>query len=824
MFIINFKKMILVYNYLQIIRLHKIMSKKILNTFLPIFLFSSLILPIFAQQIDTSLLSNLSPEQIQKAKELYLNNNNNSGIGLESFDSEKKDLNDSLYNEESTVKALSEKDKGLDMELALALKNKPVIKKFGYDFFNSMPTSISAVGDLPLPNDYRISLKDQLTIMLSGSKEIVFDLRVKLDGTILFPEIGSLSVAGDTFEAVKEKITTLVNQSYIGVSVNVSIKNLSAKKITIVGAVKTPGTYLVNPFTTITSSLAYSGGVEEIGTLRNIKLIKSNGDIFNFDLYDLLVNGDRSDDLTLDAGDTILIGAANQFVNLVGSVKRPMLYEVSPKDNLEDIINFGLGFKNTSNLSNISLSVLNLADSSIEQIQVTDLNTDLKDVISVTVYDYNSEYLSGVNISGAIEKPGFYDLKEFNNLEDVINAMNFINVYPFLGVLENFDIDNLKRSITLFNINDPSTYKDISLTQNSKIHFLELLKPKEYLNIEELEIQPQFKSIVDISDESKKLIQSYSLSIQHKDGNFLMPVVGYFSVVSFIEMLGLDMSYVDLKATFISPVDDFILNQSYTAMKFIASKYSTLKFRSLINNLIKVDIDGAINYPGQYTIPPNSTIEDLYNQLGGFKEVANLDAVIFKRLSIKKNQIKAIKQSQKSLNDAILANNIKNNDSSLDPSIIASLNLEIDDDNLGRISGDFKPNSSGARNTILRDGDSIFVPVKSNTITVLGDVLNPSSFVFDSNLTINDAINQSGGVKKTADSKNIYIIHADGLVDRKRKNLFSGSNKLKPGDTIVVPIKIETRDQNFRTIVSISQLLADLAFSAVALDNLQQSD
>ena len=788
------------------------MPKKILNTFLPILLFSSLIFPIFAQQIDTSLLSNLSPEQIQAAKDLYLNNN--TQMGLESFDSEKKDLDESLYNKESAVKAVSNKKEPLD-------RDRPVIKKFGYDFFSSMPTSTSAVGDLPLPNDYRISLKDQFTIMLSGSKEIVFDLRVKLDGTILFPEIGSLSVAGETYEDVKEKITNLVNQSYIGVSVDVSIKNLSAKKITIVGAVKTPGTYLVNPFSTITSSLAYSGGVEEIGTLRNIKLIKSNGDIFNFDLYDLLVNGDRSDDLTLDAGDTILIGAANQFVNLIGSVNRPMLYEVSPKDNLEDIINFGLGFKNTSNLSNISLSVLNLADSSIDQIQATDLNTDLKDVISITVYDYNSEFLSGVHISGAIEKPGFYSLKEFNNLEDVINTVNYINVYPFLGVLESFDTGNLKRSIKLFNINDPGTYKDISLTQNSKIHFLKILEPKEYLNIKESEIQPQLESIVQISDESKKLVQSYTLSIQHKDGNFLMPVVGYFSVNDFIEMLGLDMSYVDLEATYISPVDDFIINQSFKAMKFIATKYNTLKFRSLINNLIDVNVSGAVKYPGKYTLTPNSTIEDLYNQLGGFKEVANLDAVVFKRLSIKESQLRVIKQSQKSLNDAILAENINDSVSNLDPSIIASLNLDIDDDNLGRISGNFAPNSQGARNTILRDGDSIFVPVNSNTITILGDVLNPSTFVFDGNLTIEDAINQSGGVKKTADKKNIYVIHADGLVNKKNKNLFSGSNTLKPGDTIVVPIKIETRDQSLRSIVSISQLLADLAFSAVALDNLQ---
>ena len=158
------------------------------------------------------------------------------------------------------------------------LKIKP--KKFGYDFFSAMPTSLSAVGDLPLPNDYKISLKDQLKVILSGSRDQIFNLNVNLDGTILFPELGSVYVAGLTFEEVKDKLSNMINQSYIGVNIDLSLQNLSAKKVTIVGAVNTPGTYLINPFSTITGALAYSGGISEIGSLRDIKLIRNNGRFF----------------------------------------------------------------------------------------------------------------------------------------------------------------------------------------------------------------------------------------------------------------------------------------------------------------------------------------------------------------------------------------------------------------------------------------------------------------------------------------------------------------------------------------------------------------
>jgi len=100
----------------------------------------------------------------------------------------------------------------------------------------------------------------------------------------------------------------------------------------------------VNPFSTISSALAYSGGISEIGTLRNIKLIRNNGSTFSFDLYKLLINGDRSDDITIEAGDVIVIGPAEQFITLEGEVRRPAIYEIMEKESLEDLVKFGLGF------------------------------------------------------------------------------------------------------------------------------------------------------------------------------------------------------------------------------------------------------------------------------------------------------------------------------------------------------------------------------------------------------------------------------------------------------------------------------------------------
>ena len=200
-----------------------------------------------------------------------------SKISSEDLDIAKKSLESSSTSSlEDIYRADSKDDFAEKTETEIVDSNLIEGEKFGYGFITTLPPSITSVADIPLPNDYKISIRDQFTIILSGSKEAIFDLSVKLDGTILFPEVGSIFIAGDTFDIAKEKIRNLINSSYIGVNVDISIKNLSAKKITIVGAVNTPGTYLVNPFSTITSSLAYSGGISEVGSLRSIKLIKLN--------------------------------------------------------------------------------------------------------------------------------------------------------------------------------------------------------------------------------------------------------------------------------------------------------------------------------------------------------------------------------------------------------------------------------------------------------------------------------------------------------------------------------------------------------------------
>ena len=753
---------------------------------------------VYGQAIDPSNLSQLSPEQIEMAKDAYAGKN---------------------FTDKS-VEELPDIDESLVINKSVEDANKISGQKYGYDFFSSTPTSLTAVGDLPLPNDYKISLRDQFTVILSGSKDAIFNLNVKLDGTILFPELGAIPVVGLSLQEVKDKLSLLIEQTYIGVNIDVSMQNLSAKKITIVGAVKTPGTYLINPFSTITSALAYSGGVSEIGSLRDIKLLRNNKVVLSFDLYDLLIKGDRSKDLTLEAGDTLLIDAASQFVEISGAVKRPAIYEILEGETLEDIIDFALGFNQTANKSNISISFLNLKQSQIVKKNVSSLNQSLTNALSINVFNYVSEDTSDIQVLGAVEEPGFYDINKYNNLESLITNLKFVDVYPWLGVLEQFDENKILKSTVLFSLNDSSTYKSIKLERNSKVYFANIDKVRQAAsgNAVAREADSENGFDFDISDVAEALIEDYKLIINYRNKTFKLPLYGKYKVVSFTNLLGLDMSDIDNTAIYVSPLEDIIINGPYESMQFTAKKYNTLSFRSLENNLIKVNISGEIQFPGTYVLNDNATIEDLYQLAGDFNKQANLNGIVLTRQSLREKQLLAIQNSKEELNKAILLSSQKGE--FLDINNIQLLSESIEPRNLGRLAGNFAPKSLASRNTILSDGDNIIVPKNLNSISIIGEVLSPISIEYKKKYDTEFAINSAGGYSEYADKRRVYIIKANGSIKKVSRNIFVRNIKIEPGDTIVVPRKISTGLPGIEALIPITNILSDLAFSAAALDNL----
>jgi protein involved in polysaccharide export with SLBB domain len=258
-------------------------------------------------------------------------------------------------------------------------------------------------------------------------------------------------------------------------------------------------------------------------------------------------------------------------------------------------------------------------------------------------------------------------------------------------------------------------------------------------------------------------------------------------------------------------------------MQFTAKKYNTVTFRSPINDLIRVTIDGAVDFPGTYTLNANSVVNDLYELIGNFKSEAFLEGVIFTRVSVRNRQTQSIQKSKDDLNKALLISRQKG-ETIDDINVIRALSESIEPESLGRIAGDFSPESVSANKTILLDGDSIFVPRNPNAISVLGEVLNPIAFVYNERITIRSAIDNSGGYQDYADKRKVYVIKANGMIEKANRNIFTKNVKLEPGDTIIVPRKIITNNSSINALIPFTKVLSDLAFSAAALETLSNSN
>jgi len=783
--------------------INKIRIKKLIPSTLIVFFLVFHASAISSQAFDPALLQNLTSEQLEAAKNEL---NQKNIIGNEQ---------PPVIQESTIKKEINETD----------LKDD-TLKKYGYDFFTSVPTSVTAFGDLPLPADYKISILDQFTVILSGSKQQIFDLSVQLDGTILFPELGSISVVGETFGEIKRKLQNLVEQSYIGVNLDLSLKNLAAKKITIVGAIEAPGTYLVNPFSTISSALAYSGGISEIGSLRNIKLIRSNGQEFYFDLYKLLIDGDRTEDITIQAGDVILVNPAKQFIELEGEINRPAIYEIKEDDTLKDLVKFGAGFTNIANKKNIDYKVLDIESSSIKLLNNQDINSPLTNIISVKVNPYNSKNTTSIVVSGAVKEPGYYELSENEAFQDFIKRLEFVDLYPWLAVLEQFDDKNYERKSILINLNDKDTYDSIKMIPNSKLFFFNIYEMesfKKYIFEEPVNKEQDSKNHnLELSEISKTLINEYSLRINHQGNIYFLPVYGRFEIKSFVDFLGLDMSSVDDSVAYVSPLNNISYNDDFTNLNPVANKFHTATFRSAANDLIDITIEGAIDFPGQYTLQSNSNINDLYKLIGQFKDQAFYDGIILLRESVKERQIKALEQSKNELNN-LLTMQEGIDQFQADINSFNQLAQSINSENLGRISGDFSPQSQNLNNTILRDGDSIFVPIIPNTISVMGEVQNQTTFEVKGKIKANAAIDLAGGFSNLANKRKVYIIKSNGLTV-KANSFLVGNASLEPGDTLVVPRKILNENPIIKALQPVTQIISDIAFSAAALESLSNSN
>ncbi len=411
-------------------------------------------------QVSKQKIQFLSPTEIQKGKDLLKKKGikedsisdltkNKSSISsktaspqkktLPSFDtpSEKKDLSfkggkstRSVRKTASThKKTKSYFEKYISGELPESISLD--IEQFGYDLFRNPPSTFSPVDVLPVGPDYLLGPGDELRVALWGKVNADDTVILDRDGKVLLPQVGTLHLAGLTFSEAKDflkmEFARYFNPSEV--KINVSMGQLRSIRIFVVGKALSPGSYTLSSFSTLVNALFAAGGPSKIGSIRNIVLKRNGKTLRHFDLYDLLLKGDKGGDIRLMPEDVIFIPTVGPLIGIAGNVKAPAIYESRGEMPLEALIEMAGGITATGYLQRIQVErIFENASKTILDIDLDTLSEEkklpLKDGDLVKIFSINNVITNSVALRGNVNRPGIYAWKKRMQMRDLIKSLN----------------------------------------------------------------------------------------------------------------------------------------------------------------------------------------------------------------------------------------------------------------------------------------------------------------------------------------------------------------------------------------------------------------
>ena len=311
------------------------------------------------------------------------------------------------------------------------------LRVFGSQFFDSLQSSFMPVNEPNLDGNYMIGYGDSLEIQLVGQQNTIEEYIVNRDGSINLPEVGKIDLLGKTLDDAKMHIKSKINDSFVGTNAFISLKNIRDIKVLVTGNAYSPGIYTLNGNSNILHALNIAGGIDKIGSYRNIELIRNNKVIDTLDLYEILIFGKSNFGKSLRSGDSILVNPLTRVVNIESGVRRPGLYEILNNETIEDLIIFANGFLSNIDENNISLKRSSQGKLISSSIKREDIDAyQLKDGDSLFIKEYKN---NTVFLEGAVKNPGTYSVPNNTTLSMLIAYAGGYEdlAYPFGGYLDN---------------------------------------------------------------------------------------------------------------------------------------------------------------------------------------------------------------------------------------------------------------------------------------------------------------------------------------------------------------------------------------------------
>jgi protein involved in polysaccharide export with SLBB domain len=699
-----------------------------------------------------------------------------------------------------------------------------VSRIFGAELFKNSKISFEPNLRLATPLNYQLGPDDELNIDIYGYSEASYKLTVSPEGNINIPYIGVVTVGGQTIEQASQRIRSRLASVYPNMRsgntrVNITLGNIRSIKVTLMGEVIRPGTYTLSSLSSVFNALYASGGPSENGSFREIQIIRNNRVIAKLDVYEFLLRGFQRNNVRLQDQDIIMIPTYQKRVEFSGEVKRPAIFEATDHETLEDVIAFAGGFTNEAYTARIKV------------IQNTPKERRITDVLANAFMTYTPQngdkyfaepildrFENRVTINGAVFRSGQYQLEKGLTLGRLIQKAEGVTEDAFLarGYLTRLRADNTPElvSFDLAKILNGST-ADITLQREDQITISSVFDLRE-----------EYKISIEGEVRSPGTIE-YAENMSLED---LIVLAGGFREGASAKRIEISRRVKDSEAgaanSRIAQVYQVDVDQNLQIQgpKFTLQPFDIVSVRNSAGYEVQrqVRVEGEVLYPGTYTITrKDERISDLIKRVGGLTDLAYLSGASLIRSDASekgsgKNKINTEEQDQKKLvRLQRLQETVKDStDIVQQQTILRNDYVGID---LERIIQ--KPKSK--LDLILEEGDVLRVPKQLQTVKVSGEVLYPTTAIFNGGKTFKQYISDAGGFSDNSLKKRSYVIYANGAVRSTRKFfLFNNYPMVKPGAEIFVPKKAETKKLSASEVVGLTSGIASLGAIILGVLNL----
>jgi len=538
----------------------------------------------------------------------------------------KKSSTDQIEQESTIQPRLEQEKEQLTDEERFAPKVDEV-KPFGYDLFAGEPTSFMPSENAAVPDTYLIGRGDTLNINFYGKESESYEVVVDREGRISIPNLSPVQVAGLTFAEVKELIKAKVEQEVIGIKAFVSVGKLRSIRVLVLGEAYKPGSYSVSSLTTVSHALFVSGGVSDIASLRNIQVKRAGKVVANFDLYDLLINGDSSNDIILKPGDVVFIPSVGSQVAVEGLVKRPAIFELKKGETAAQLLKMAGGLKpqayakkaiverfNNNNMKEV-LSI----DFSSNQINYTPRDGD-----RIRFNPVSFQYQNSISLIGAVARPGHYQWHQGKHISDVLTSVRgdllpqadlgyglLVREVNVAGDIQVFQFDIAQAIVK-------AAGHDLELKANDKLFVFSRYQEK----------QAEETALANMALTEAQQEQQYKVKQWHQ-----------YQQREFEKYIGVSGSSAGLKSKEnrtksiadiakhnltddeeLLETKDYAVFSRFNLLKPIISK---LKQQATVTMAMQlVEINGHVTYPGVYPLTVNGEVNDLIAAAGGLLESA----------------------------------------------------------------------------------------------------------------------------------------------------------------------------------------------------------